>query len=359
MKKMRNTLYVFALVVLTGCSGRYVGLPSEQVLRYQTTPTYGNLYTLATAYAQTINDALRADTLHPGMYADYGVALALLGHEKEACYMLNTEMAAFPESKGTVERIKKKLLPVMQYNDYVPPRDTIDMQQLSAWALVPNEAARFIPNAASIIDSTDTARIRQQNPVDSIQMPIKLTANQKREKLAYEQAEAERQKQARIDSIADVKKAQAAEKKKAKAQRKEAAKAKEKAKKEANKEKIRIVEEREKKREEEKQQRAAQQNEAKKQRAAEQEAQKKQREAERELQKQQRAAEQEALKKQREAERELQKQQRAAEQEAQKKQREAERELQKQQRAAEQEALRQQREAEKATAVDSTQTNQQ
>lgn len=344
---IRCALYIMAVAILAGCSGRYVGLPSEDMLRYQTKPTYGNLHVLATAYAQTINDALRADTLHPGMYADYGVALALLGHEKEACHMLNSEMKAFPESEGTVKRLKEQLLPVMKYNEYVPPRDTIDMQQLRDWALVPDEAARFIPNAASIIDSTDTARIRQQNPIDSIRMPIKLTANQKREKLAYEQAEAERLKQARIDSIADAKKAIDTEKKKAKAQRKEQAKAKEKAKKEADKRKIQIAEEREKKREEEK-----------RQRAIAQEAQKKQREAERELQKQQREAEQEALKKQREAERELQKQQRAAEQEALKKQREAERELQKQQRAAEQEALRQQREAEKA-AADTTQTNQQ
>ena len=345
---LRLALSIVGLLLLASCSGRYVGLPREEMLRYQTRPTYGNLHELATAYAQSINDALRADTLHPGMYADYGVALALLGHEKDACYMLNSEMATFPESEGTVKRLKQQMLPVMKYNDYVPPRDTIDMQQLKEWTLAPIEAARLIPNAASIIDSTDTARIRQQNPVDSIRMPIKLTANQKREKLAFEQAEAERQKQARIDSIADVKKTQAAEKKKAKAERKEQAKAKEKAKKEADKEKIRIAEEREKKRNEEKRQREAERELQKQQRAAEQEALKQQREAERELQKQQRAAEQEALKQQREAERELQKQQRAAEQEAQKKQREAERELQKQL-----------REAEKAAAADSTQTNQQ
>ena len=186
-------LCVTLLVVLTlcGCSGRYIGTPRAAMLDYQTNSTYGSLYALATAQAESINAAVKADTLHPGMYAEYGVALALMGHDGEACRMLNSEAKAFPESRRMVRRIKERLLPAMVDDTLAGKRDTADMLKLQSWAYDSLAALRPLPWVAAVIDSTDTLRVMQQTPVDSVEYPIRLTANQKRELLVEEQRKEE------------------------------------------------------------------------------------------------------------------------------------------------------------------------
>lgn len=226
------------------------------MLDYQTNSTYGSLYNLAVAHAQSLNAAVKADTLHPGMYAEYGVALALMGHAGEACRMLNAEAKAFPESRQMVRRIKERLLPDMVGDTLAGNRDTADLLKLQLWAYDSIAALRPLPQIAPVIDSTDSVRVMMQTPVDSVEYPIRLSANQKRELLIQEQQMAELQRKATADSIAAAKQAKVDARNQAKIDKKKAKKEKEKAKKAAEKEKMRLAKEKAKQREAEKQRRA-------------------------------------------------------------------------------------------------------
>ena len=237
------------LLLATGCSGKYVGAPRAEVLSYQTFPTYGGLHALATAYARSINDAVKADTLHPGMYAEYGVTLALMGHKDQACRMLNAEAKAFPESALAMRRLKERLMPDMVEDTLVAKIDTANMQLLASWAYDSLTALKPLPYVAPVIDSTDTAWVQVQTPVDSVPVPVRLTANQKRELLAQQQAAEGLRKKAIEDSIAAAKQAKIDERNKEKADREEARKTKEKAKEEERKAKEKAKEEERKARE--------------------------------------------------------------------------------------------------------------
>ncbi len=226
------------------------------MLDYQFNSTYGSLYSLAAAHAESLNSAVKADTLHPGMYAEYGVALALMGHDGEACRMLNAEAKAFPESRLMVRRIKERLLPTMVDDTLAGKRDTADLLKLQSWAYDSVAALRSLPRVASVIDSTDTLRVQQQTPVDSVEYTIRLTANQKRELLVEEQMKAELRRKEIADSIDAVKQAKIDAKKQAKIDKKKAKKEKEKAKKAAEKRKKAEAKEKARQRELEKQRRA-------------------------------------------------------------------------------------------------------
>ena len=251
-------------IFLASCSGEYVGVPRAEGLRYQTVSTYGGLYELATAYAHSLNAAVKADTLHPGMYAEYGVTLALMGHTGTACRMLNAEMKAFPESRGMVQRIKKRLMPDMLVDTLATARDTANLAQLASWAYDSLTALRPLPPVAPVIDSTDSVWISQQTPTDSVEYPIRLTATQKRELLEKQQAEEAMRQQHIAASIAAVKQAAIEARKQAQADRDQEKKAKEEARKAEQKV-------REQQREEERKQKAAQREEERKRKAAERE----------------------------------------------------------------------------------------
>ena len=262
------------LILLAGCSGEYIGVPRAEVLSYQTVSSYGGLHALATSYAKKLNDAVAADTLHPGMYAEYGVTLALMGHTGTACRMLNAEVKAFPESRGLVQRIKQRLMPDMLGDTLAALRDTANLAQLASWAYDSLTALKPLPYVAPVIDSTDTAWLNRQTPVDSVKIPIELSANEKRELLEQQQAAEALRKQEIADSIAAAKQAAIDAKKQAKAEREQAKKDKEKLRKEEKKA-------REQQREEERKQKAAQREEEKRQKEAAREAERKAREVER------------------------------------------------------------------------------
>ena len=255
-KHIRLILGAVALLV-AGCSGQYVGVPRAEVLDYQTGRTYGSLYSLATAYAYSLNAAVKQDTLHPGMYAEYGVTLALMGHDGEACRMLNAEAKAFPESRLMVRRIKERLMPDMVNDTFAGQHDTADLLKLETWAYDSITMLKPLPRIAAVIDSTDSVRVSQQTPVDSVEYPIRLTANQKREMLAEEQRKEELRRKFVEDSIAADKQAKIDARKQAKLDKKQAKKDKEKAKKAADKAKKKAAKEKAKQREEEKKRRAA------------------------------------------------------------------------------------------------------
>ena len=249
---MKHKIIYIAMValLLAGCSGRYIGQPREQVLAYQTEPTYGSLYALASAYADNINAAVAADTLHPGMYADYGITLAMMGHNDEACRMMATEVKAFPQSLGMMRRIASSLLPgchVETAGMYM--HDTANRTQLALWAYDSITALRPYAGVAAVIDSTDTAMMAMQTPVDSVEHPVRLTANQKRILLEQEQRREAQMKQAKIDSVNAAKQAKVKARKQAQADKKKAKKEKERAKKAADKAKKQAAAERKKQQE--------------------------------------------------------------------------------------------------------------
>ena len=251
-------------VLLTACSGKYVGVPRAEVLAYQTYPTYGGLHSLATGYAESINAAVKADTLHPGMYAEYGITLALMGHTGTACRMLNAEMKAFPESRGMVQRIKQRLMPEFLADTLASARDTANLAQLASWAYDSVSALQPLPYVAPVIDSTDSLWISQQTPIDSVVYPVELSANEKRELLAQQQAAEAARKQFVADSIAAAKQAVKDARKQEKLEREQAKKDKEQARKLERKEREKQNKERaEQRRKEREAQKAAREAEKK------------------------------------------------------------------------------------------------
>ena len=287
MKK--NILFSF-FILLVSCSGEYVGMPRVEVLNYQTHSTYGGLHALATAYGEAINKAVDADTLHPGMYAEYGVTLALMGHTGTACRMLNAEVVAFPESRGLVRRIKQRLMPEMLEDTLAPIYDTANLAQLAEWAYDSLKSLEPLPYVTPVIDSTDTNWIKEQTPLDSIRIPIELSANEKRELLEKQQAEELLRRQEIADSIAAAKQAIINARKQAKADREQAKKDKEKARKAEQKA-------REKQRDEDRKQKAAQREEERKMKEAGKKTQEAERKKAQEAKRKAREAERNAAKK--------------------------------------------------------------
>ena len=341
MRKKSNSLLPVAMVVLafvTGCSGQYKGMPREAVLAYQTNATYGELHTLAVAYAESINSAIKEDTLHPGMYADYAVTLAMMGHRGTACRMFNAEMVAFPESRGMVRRIKQHMLPDMMDDTLAPLRDTANIGQLLGWAYDSLTALMVVPQVASVIDSTDTAWLRKQTPVDSTHMELRLTANQKRELLFQQQHAAEMARKAYADSVAAAKQAKIDARKQAKVEKEKAKKQKEKDKAKADKQKKQLEKQKQKERE-------RQQVEKKKEQERQAAEKKKQKELDaiaKQQQREQEAAEKKALREQEAAEKKALREQEAAAKKAQREQEAAERKAQREKEAAERKVQREQ-----------------
>jgi hypothetical protein len=216
--------------------------------------------------------------------------------------MLNSEAKAFPESRHMVRRIKERLLPAMVDDTLAGQRDTADMLKLQNWAYDSLSALRPLPWVAAVIDSTDTLRVMQQTPVDSVEYPIRLTANQKRELLVEEQQKEELRRKEIEDSIAAAKQAKIDAREQAKLDKKKAKKEKEKAKKEAEKAKKEAAKEKARQRELEKQRKAEE-------RKAKQQQQKQQQEQQKQLQKQQQEQQRQLQKQQQEQQRQLQKQQ--------------------------------------------------
>lgn len=264
MKKQNIIIIVLTAVCMAACSGQFKGMPRAEVLTYQTGATYGDLHALAVAYAESINAAVKEDTLHPGMYADYGVTLALMGRDGMACRMFNAEMRAFPESRKMVLRIKKHLIPEMMDDTLAPLQDTANISQLMGWAYDSIMAKMPLTNVASIVDSSDTAWLNHQTPVDSVQREIRLTANQKRELLVQQQQEAALARQAHADSVAAAKQAKIDARKQAKIEKEKVKKQKEKDRKKAEKEKKRLAKRKQKEREQAAAEKKRQQQEAKK-----------------------------------------------------------------------------------------------
>lgn len=137
------TLMACLAFMMAACynEGTLVTNPAP-LTEYQFKPTQAKLLKVAKAYAESINDNLAHKTLHPGLYADYGVALAQLGCLDQANTMFNNEKAFFPNSTAYVDMLIKTFTP-QQAGDRHIDTSHIDLKTLDTIAVVltPEEEA--------------------------------------------------------------------------------------------------------------------------------------------------------------------------------------------------------------------------
>lgn len=264
------------------------------LMQYQYKPTEASLLSLAKTYAEAINDNLHHQTLHPGQYADYGVALARLGCKSQANIMFNNEKTFFPNSTKYIDALKLTLLPeYVSDNRY--DTSSIDLKSLDTIHvnLTPEEVAA----QQQLLDDPEYQR--------QMKLQQQEEKAEKAEAAKKAKAEAAKAREAEQKALSSAK--AKAQKEKAKA-KKQAAKEKEAAKRAADKEKALA-----------KKQAAKEKTEAKK--AAEKakaDEQKAKIEAEKAAQKAQEAASKAAQKEKAEAEKALKKAQAEAEKQSRK-----------------------------------------
>ena len=107
-----HSILLLAALAMVSCisEGRLTEQPGA-LMRYQENPTEAKLLEVAKSYATAINDNLDNNVVHPGLYAEYGVALARLGCRKEASVMFNNEMMLFPANQRYIMLLKESLTP--------------------------------------------------------------------------------------------------------------------------------------------------------------------------------------------------------------------------------------------------------
>ncbi len=113
MKRHRLYLTLLATAaLLSACAsdGTLVQEPAT-LMQYRQKPTDARLLALAKSYAKAINENKKEQTVRPGLYADYGVALAKLGCTEQANIMFNNEKMLFPNSTTYVNTLKETLTP--------------------------------------------------------------------------------------------------------------------------------------------------------------------------------------------------------------------------------------------------------
>lgn len=210
---MRRNILILLLsgCLLTSCihEGTLVNNPAP-LMNYQNKPTEAKLLTVAKGYAEAINQNLKNNAIHPGLYADYGVALAKLGCLSQANTMFNNEMFLFPNSTLYVTFLKQ--------------------------TLTPNESANTLCDTSAInLKTLDTIQVTLTP--DELALQQELEKDPEYQRMLKQQQKEE--KEQRTLEIKKAKKEQAKAKEaeqKAKAKAKEQEKiAKEKAKKEAQK----------------------------------------------------------------------------------------------------------------------------
>ena len=202
------------LTVASGCdsSAALQRTLTQKTIAYEIHPTEYNLTDLAHSYGELL-EAQLGDTIYPGCFAEYGVALALLGKNSEANRMFNNEVFFYPNSARYVRQLKLQLVP-----EYIS--DTVsDTSTIYVIELEPEEVIEEKPMTAK----------------DSIQQ-AKALQRQQREEAKRQQAEAKKaQAEERDLERANAKEAKEQAKKEAARQKKEAAKQREREKEEAAK----------------------------------------------------------------------------------------------------------------------------
>lgn len=230
----RNIIIIlFAAGLLSSCfnEGTLVENPAPLML-YQHKPTEARLLAVAKAYAEGINRNLADKVVHPGQYAEYGVALAKLGCTRQANIMFNNEKMLFPGSTAYVDMLRQSLVPA-QIGVSLCDTSKIDLATLDTIhvTLTPEELAL---QQQITSDPEYQRQLKLQAKEEREQQAIAKKKEQKENAKAKEREKAEKEKQKKADLKAKEAAKKAAVKAKKKAQ-KEAAKAKAQAKKDAQK----------------------------------------------------------------------------------------------------------------------------
>ena len=218
MKKVIITL-LLPCCMLDACynEGRLVVNPAP-LAQYQFKPTEARMLETAKAYAEAINQNLKQEAIHPGLYADYGVALARLGCLEQANTMFNNEKAFFPNSTTYVDYLISTFTP-NQASDKHIDTTKIDLKTLDTIRIT------LTPEEASI------QRQLENDPEYQRQLKQQLKEEKEQKALATKKAKKELAK-----SKEKERKAKAAAKAKAQKEKESAKKAADKAKKQEAKE---------------------------------------------------------------------------------------------------------------------------
>ena len=137
MFKIKYIFYIVGaglLGIMASCKApNYMTEHANVLLEYQLHPTRTNLLTLSQAYSTTLAANREAGSVQPGLYADYGVTLALLGRNSEANSMFNNEMALYPSSCTYMNYLKLELTP-----EYVSDTSTwVNLKELDSTLYIP------------------------------------------------------------------------------------------------------------------------------------------------------------------------------------------------------------------------------
>lgn len=111
MKKYTIIIFLAGLLAAACVSDGSLVEDPATLMHYRHKPTESKLLDLARSYAESINGNLDNQTMRPGLYADYGVALARLGCKEAACTMFNNEAMLFPASAAYMAVLKQMLVP--------------------------------------------------------------------------------------------------------------------------------------------------------------------------------------------------------------------------------------------------------
>lgn len=142
MKKVFFGAIITALLsVACYHEGRLVSNPAP-LMYYQFKPTEAQLLAVAKTYAEAINQNLKDNLVHPGQYADYGVALAKLGQLDQANIMFNNEKFLFPNNSLYVDFLRQTFVPAQLSNIHTDT-SRIDVKRLDSIPVVltPEEQA--------------------------------------------------------------------------------------------------------------------------------------------------------------------------------------------------------------------------
>lgn len=127
----KRTLFPATLLIIAACTllsackqQQVVTVDPLVLLSYGKQPDAQNLENLAKNYSSVINKNRKSNVKQPGLFADYAVAMAILGRRSEANSWFNREMADFPSSRTYILRLKQQLIPEYINDNTISASDT-------------------------------------------------------------------------------------------------------------------------------------------------------------------------------------------------------------------------------------------
>lgn len=127
----KRTLFPATLLIIAACTllsackqQQVVAVDPLVLLSYGKQPDAQNLENLAKNYSSVINKNRKSNVKQPGLFADYAVAMAILGRRSEANSWFNREMADFPSSRTYILRLKQQLIPEYINDNTISASDT-------------------------------------------------------------------------------------------------------------------------------------------------------------------------------------------------------------------------------------------